>query len=525
MQEVNYSNGGIRKSRLDKKSANRFLSQLECFNLLITQAYQINKEVYKESEVDWKLHKQVNRIIGNALVIFADTTEWLADKQKSKRKKPKILDAERLWVDASKTLLGALSDLTSMYTNYKESLGMVNGNMDIPSVFREIDFEEFCGHFCQPYGIDFSSIFCQAAEILFNNGRLTLARRFALISAMEDIWNGEWRDSQDALTLIYLKFYHNKQYELAIVELIRTLKWLYLLNKGWQDQLPTSRIIKELQYYFIDDWKLANEATRAQMVDFLRVAIKKEPYFDDVEYVLSIVIDSLVCARQYDNAFKVVLEQITILAKEPADEHNFKLLKKMALLGFSLKDKNIESITKSNDNLKGSYLENKVCELAQMLGYPETGERIWNYKDESLKSFLKDSATKSVEIDVNRHKAEFPNGKEKKVLFLAECKWRNKPIGLKDIAFFRAKIADLIQQTAEDVKKYPTKTAPRLGEVWFVSVSGFVPQVLNQKFVVKGLEIKLMDGKRLNELLTTHNIKTVHLDTVPKLEVNKQSEG
>jgi len=498
-----HDEGILAKIRLKNKNVSAFLNDSERFDAILKEAYELDKKAGTWSNRDFSYHQKAHEKIADALVLFVDSTQWLLDKQSSKKMKEESFDAEvyEKWIETCKKLLNALWQVTGTYTNYRNSLGMSNGDENIASIFREArrQVPQNSEYIKDPAFIHFSDDFRKAALLLFDNGQIELARRFALISAIEDIWDTEWRDAIDGLTAIYFRYYWAKNYDRAVPELIKVLRWLYAAYSEWKEQERTDLQIDELQSYLVSDWDIVNEQLRTLILNFWEQTINRKPELSNDEFIFSRVIDRLVQRREYDKAFKLVEKRIRIISEESGHQENFRTLAKMAKLGFSLKDHDLSAVLRSNNELKASYLENRVSELAKCMGFLELGDRLWDYKNPDLSTFM--GKTKTVEVDVNRYKLEYCSGKERKVFFLAECKWRNKPTTVKDLVFFQAKVIDFFQQQRIQNANYPKKLASQMGAIWFVSIGGFAPDVLKRRFDIGNSCVELISRQELNELL------------------------
>jgi len=119
--------------------------------------------------------------------------------------------------------------------------------------------------------------------------------------------------------------------------------------------------------------------------------------------------------------------------------------------------------------------------------------------------------TKTVEIDVHQTRTEHTSGRERKVLFIAECKFRGKgKLGTKgEVKFFMYKAKDLLKQQKGMSKRFPETWSPRIGDIWFVSINGFRKSALAETFQVDGCTIKLIDGNELNERLAGQNMTRI----------------
>jgi len=237
--------------------------------------------------------------------------------------------------------------------------------------------------------------------------------------------------------------------------------------------------------------------------------------FDD--YMILDIIEHLTKCNMYETASGIVEARIDALVSYCMNKPDFtrlksdkllQSLKHLAKIGFNLKDRKIQSLNENIRFLKSIYLEDRVSKLAKCIGYSEEGYRVWRFKDPKLKQFMKND-TATVGIDVHRGKIEYAKGKERKILFIAECRYRNKPASLKDVKFFLQKAKDLLNIEKDSLKHQPGKLTPRIGELWFVSVSGFQKTVLSKVFRIGDCVLKPLKIAELNGMLKQNNLPLI----------------
>lgn len=508
--------------RVERKSKQAFFEELNEIKSNILEAYEIHNDL-KSKNQDWLLSRDFYESLCKALSIFADVTDWLHDvlllsEARNKERKVKF---EKAWIIAAKQIIDDLKELTFVYTTYDDSLGMGNGDLSISNLFlnlysssRDDRYDE------RPY---FPENFRNAAEILCKNREFDLAYRYALMAAIDAIWD-QYRYEKDdvvlALMTIPYKLEEQGMHDDSANYIAKTLEWLYKFYSEWEDQYDAPVYIHYLHYELISLWNKITNKAKKNVTQFwdrvIKIVIEEELVFND--FFLSDLVTVLVEFDRYKDAFEIVETGLTYTvthAKNILDMKRLKLddvlqnMLNLAKLGFSLKDRNVESLKKNVDIIKSYALENKVSELARYMGYTEYGDRVWRFKDPRLHEFMENKKTNTVEIDTHQWKIEYSSGKERKILFLAECKYTNKSATKKDVEFFLYKAKDLLKQLKADAKRYPEKLVPKIGEIWFVSIAGFDELPSKQIPRVDGSEVKLIDGYELNNRLKKKNLKKV----------------
>ena len=499
--------------RAKRKTKRMFFQELDQIRSNIVKAYEISNDLKDRGE-DWLLNRDFYSKLCEALSMFSDVTGWLHDLQLLSEAESKEIDTKlrESWAAIAKEIINALNELTETYTTYEDSLGMADGDNSISNLFLNAYGRNHHKYSNKPY---FSDSLGNAAEILFENNDFELACRYALMAAIEAIWNStDWEDAMVAFTLIPREYEKKGMVDESVDYSLKILRWLYSFYSELHEQEGADIFIVYLQSDLVGQWDRITSNTRKKVVEFWKDVINSKPCFYNQSFILPAIIDTLVSSNRYNEACKIVKDRIANLTKcewarcdFTTSEELLQNLGDLAELGFSLKDKNLESLTKDLDKFKSKFVENKVSELAFCMGYNEAGEREWIFKNPVLQKFMKDKQTRTVELDMHQRKREQVSGKEREILFLAECRYRNKPSSKKDIEFLCCKVLDLLEQKKEECKKYPSKIAPKVGELWFVSIHGFKTKSI--AFEVNECKVKLIDGDRLNKMLAEHNIQKV----------------
>ena len=453
-----------------------------------------------------------------ALSKFADLTDWLYEKlsQGSLEKEVKF---EEKWIVTAKRVVDMLKDNTLAYTTYEDSLGMPSDE-SVSNLFLNFkgskDVEK-------PY---FPDAFCEASDILFKNGEFEYAKRYSLIAAIEALWDMYRYEKDDvfgALMQIPYSLEDEGKNDEAVEYIIKMLNWLYAFYKEWRLQEAADTFILILSYELINRWKTISHTMKKKVARFwektVRIVVevfKGWLVFDD--YMILDLIDILVKSNMYKKAFRIVEARIDTLVSYGINNKDFTRLKSdkllqnvkyLAKLGFNLKDRKIQSLNENLRLLRSIYLEDKVSKLAKCMGYSQEGYRVWKFKDPTLKQFMKNTDTTTVEIDVHRSKIEHVKGKERKILFIAECKYRNKPATLKDVKFLLHKAKDLLNREKDSVKHLPGKLTPKIGELWFVSAGGFRKTVLLDVFRIGDCILRPLKIDELNRLLKQNSLPLI----------------
>jgi hypothetical protein len=487
---------------------NNIIGKLQEITSRITEAYGYSSDT-KDYDSTWP-PLQVYKSLCCALHSFAMTTNLLYDRLEIGGKNTNVKDTLEVqeWSQVAKRLVNALRDLTRTETTYEESFGTMDECCTVDIVFTNAK-DDKCKS-CNSWSSTLLVGFVHAAEILFRKGESELGERYALMRAISYVWSWEEREDKiiaiDLIPSLYLKY--GKAGESVIYHSLRMLKWLYAyyLNfPSYAEQWGLDEIIQEFQSDLLSGLDEITVEERQLIMEFWKTVINNRPELYNYDFVLSQVVDYLCGLGRQKEGFELVEKGIEFLSSCSEQEKLIQLAK-LAKLGFCLKDRNIENMTENIDVLKSSIVDNKTSELAKSLGYDEEGERVWDYKSPIVGNFMGDKATKSVEIDVHQMKTEHQSGKERKLLFLAECKYRKKPAATNEVEFFMHKVKDLLEQKQTECEKYPKKLAPKLGEFWFVSISGFSQEALTKAFDVEGCRMRLIDGKEFNDMLAEHNI-------------------
>lgn len=440
--------------RVKSKSKQAFLKEVNELKSHILKAYEVHDDLARKSETDWVKHRQLYEELCKALLIFVGVTDWLYDLLLLSEAENREMDLklEKTWIAVARGFIKSLQELTPIYTTYEDSLGWM-GDTDISHLFLEAygrHERETKPHLSFMHASDSLG---RAAKILFRKSEFRLASRYALMSAIEAIWNSTDKDDVlVALDIIPSEFTKQGMNDESVGYQVKILEWLYACYSEWEEQRGADWYIRDLQSDLIGRWgKLTDKAKRV-VIEFWKNALHREPYFFDQDFVLSTVIDELASSDRYREAFEVVERRITLLATHPppsivlSSDKLLQELRDLAKLGFNLKDRDIESLKETLDEFKSRYLENKVSELADRMGFKEHGELIWKFKDPILHKFIKNKKTNTVEIDVHQSKTEYSSGKERRILFMAECKYTAKPVTMRDVNFFSYKAKDLFMR-------------------------------------------------------------------------------
>ena len=508
------------KKRVMRKSTHVFLAELDKIGSNISDAYKIGERFVGRSktDVDVLTYQEICERICEALSIFADVTDWLSDVISIDRKshiRGKI-KLETGWISVARAIMKALGELTYAYTTYNDSMGM-EGDCSISNLFLNVRRHE--GE-RRPY---FPDSLTRAAEILFKNGELELAKQYALLSSIEAIWDQyryEKDDVFEALMTIPWQFEDQKRYDESVDYIIRLLDWLYEFYSRWRGQEYEELYIQQLQYELRDRLGSVTEETLQKVIGFFQriIATISKTNWEVDEFVLLSATDVLKKLDRVDDASKLVRTALDLAienSKETASldrprlEGILRRIRNLVDLALDLKEQNFEALKNDFDRLKSEHLEHSVSQLACYLGYGEKGERVWKFKNPILHEFMKSKNNDSVEIDVHQYRTEHVSGKERRVIFAAECRFRERRAKARDVEFFRQKMADLYEQLKGQDESFPEKTTPRLDTLWFVSVNGFDKKVLARPFKVRDCKIELVDRIKLNRLLKDNNLREI----------------
>jgi hypothetical protein len=499
------------RAHLRSKSEPSFLEELNDIRSMLSQACRIGHGLREEA---WsKKHQQLYNILEEALSTFVDVTDWLHEALALCEEGHKKVDVElrKSWIVVAKQLIDILTELTFAYTTYENALGMGDGDLSISNLFLNADVKPYFSpeHISDSFGC--------AAEISVKSGEFQLAERYALVATIQAIWNStDWEDARAGLAIIPREFERQKKFDESVKYTVRMLRWLYSFYSNWKEQYGADIYIIDLQSDLVFQWDKITDNAKRHVIEFWKDVINIRPCFYNQGFVLSTVIDALVGLDKYDEAFKLVEDRIALLARHswarcdciPSELP--RNIGDLAKLGFHLKDRNIEPLLEVLDIFKSKFVEDKVSELADRMGYIEKEKKVWVFKNPVISKFMKDLRTTTVEVDVHQRLTEKRRGKERKVLFLAECKYTNKPATKKDIEFFTCKAKDLLEQE-EEHKKFPDLLPPKLGELWFVSIHGFRKNVheLADTLKVDGCQVRLIGGKELNDKLEDCNLQKI----------------
>lgn len=509
-----FDNAGVKElSERGKEDPQSFFDELDKIQSSISRVYELNANKARNSNT-----RVLYENACGALYKFANSTDWLYERL-SQTSLKKEAEFKENWIVTAKRVIDMLKDNTLAYSTYEDSLGMPS-DQSVSNLFLNFkgskDIEK-------PY---FPTAFCKASEILYKNGEFEYAQRYALIAAIEALWDMYRYEKDDvfgALMQIPYSLEDDGMHDEAVEYIIKMLNWLYAFYKEWGLQEAADTFILMLGYELINRWKKISRNMKEKVAKFWEKAMRNvvEVFkgwlvFDD--YMIIDLIDILVKSNMYKKAFQIVEARIDALVSYGRNNKDFTRLKSdqllqslkyLAKLGFDLKDRKIESLNENLCFLRSIYLEDKVSKLAYRLGYSQEGYRVWKFKDPTLKQFIKNSSTTTVEIDVHRSKTEYVQGKKRKTLFIAECKYRNKPATLKDVKFFLHKAEDLLNIEKDLVRHLPEKLIPKIGELWFVSASGFRKAVFSNIFRIGDCVLKPLKIDELNRLLKKNNLPLI----------------
>jgi len=495
-----------------EKSLHAYFDELKKIQSSISRVYELNASKAGNSNT-----RVLYENACGAISKFADLTDWLYEKL-SQGSLEKEVEFKEKWLVTAKRVVDMLEDNTLAYTSYEDSLGMPSDE-SVSNLFLNLkggkDVEKPC----------FPTAFCEASDILFKNGEFDYAQRYALIAAIEALWDMytyEKADVFEALMQIPCSLEDKGKCDEAVEYIIKMLDWLYAFYEEWKLQEAADIFIVMLSYELISRWEKINYKMKEKVAKFWEKVVKSvvevfKGYLVFDDYMILDLIEHLVKSNMYETAFGMVEARIDALVSYGMDKQEFtklksdkllQSLKHLAKLGFNLKDRKIQSLNENLRFLRSIYLEDKVSKLARCMDYSQEGYREWKFKDPTLKQFMKND-TATVEIDVHRGRIEHVKGKERKILFIAECKYRNKPASLKDVKFFLHKAKDLLNREKDSVKHLPGKLTPRIGELWFVSASGFRKTVLSKVFRIGDCVLKPLKMTELNEMLKQNNLPLI----------------
>ena len=500
-------------SKLVKKDLQIFLDELNKIQSSISRVYELNASKARSSN-RYTLYKNACGAISK----FADLTDQLHEKL-SQESLEKEVELEKRWIVTAKQVVDMLKNNTLAYTTYEDSLGMPSDE-SVSNLFLNFKGSKDVK---KPY---FPTAFCRASDILFKNGEFEYAERYSLIAAVEALWDMyhyEKDDVYEALMQIPWSLEGQGKNDEATEYIIKMLNWLYEFYIEWGLQEAADTFILMLSQELINRWETINHRMKEKVAKFweesIRIVVevfKGWLVFDD--YMISNLVDILVKSSMHERAFRIVDARIEALVSHAVNYKDFTTLKSNQLLqslkylaraGFDLKDRKIQSLNENLRSLRSIYLEDRVSKLAGYMGYSQEGYRVWKFKDQTLKQFMKNNHTTTIEIDIHRSKSEHVRGKERKILFIAECKYRNKLATLKDVRFFFYKAKDLLNREKDSVKHLPSKMLPKIGELWFVSANGFRKNVFSKVFRIGDCVLKPMEIAELNKMLKKNNLQLI----------------
>jgi len=500
-----------------------FKGIIDNIKLNISIAYEIVSKYEKKG--DWLFDQEYYRVMNVVITDFAKVTDWLDDEIAKESTEEQIKNGSRnqliqCWIQVAKHLIEILEKTSSVSTTFEDSFGMGNGDCGVSCIvlnLKDVDYDQ------RPY---FQDILYSAAQILLDNGEFDLASRYALMAAIESIWSRGRSDKEEvsiALDVIPSYLWKKREYIKYVDYIIKIFDWLYAFNNEWGEQFDAFIYLQYFHYDLLNYYNDLDEESKVKVIDYWKKSIKiivtyykGGLLFDN--FLISDLVDEMVKDNKFDEAFQIIMIRIDALilnskeilwVKQDKLEDFLKSIRNLMQTGFELKDKNTDRIKNVLNNMKSGGLENSVFKLANNLGYINSEENEWVYKDKKILEFIKDKNTKTIEIDTNQSKIEYKSGKERKIIFFAECKYKEKPATIRDIEFFYNKAKDFLDHQKDRAKLYPKKLLPRYGELWFVSIKGFTDDSKLIKRRIGKCTIKLVDGAELNEQLKMNNIRTI----------------
>ncbi|MFB0514873.1 MAG: hypothetical protein ACETVQ_04770, partial [Candidatus Bathyarchaeia archaeon] len=251
--------------RVKRKSKQAFLKEVNELKSHILKAYEVHDNLVRKSETDWGKHRQLYEELCKALLIFVGVTDWLYDLLLLNEAENREMDLrlEKTWIAVARQFIKSLQELTPIYTTYEDSLGWM-GDTDVSHLFLEAygrHERETKPHLSFMHASDSLG---RAAKILFRKGEFELASRYALMSAIEAIWNSTDKDDVlVALDIIPSEFTKQGMNEESVNYQVKMLEWLYACYSEWKEQWGADWYIRDLQSDLIGQWgELTDKAKR-----------------------------------------------------------------------------------------------------------------------------------------------------------------------------------------------------------------------------------------------------------------------
>lgn len=285
-------------------------------------------------------------------------------------------------------------------------------------------------------------------------------------------------------------------------------------GESWEAQVHFTYLLEAL----LENWKAKISELRKEIVNALAhmailsdslvwyTAISNLYRQQDSESALNL------CSKRY---LKLVSELAEFKPRKFADakasQHDKELLMKRIEKVWhdaeAIRKNDMKSLETALNNVKGKYLEDRVDELANVIGYTETDDnrRIFKCDDPELKKCVEGD---QVEVDVLRLK-KLTLPKKHSAFFIAECKSTKKKIGYKEVKCFESKAKAFLSKQSEIDKDFPKLGHPTIEKAWFVSVSGFDFDIANANLQVNGIRIDLIDLSDLNDYREKYNLQKV----------------
>lgn len=316
-----------------------------------------------------------------------------------------------------------------------------------------------------------------------------------------------------------------KEYVKYIEFMTKIFEWLYAFYDEWGEQYYSSLYLHYFWLEILNNYKDLDKVAKNSIINYVKKSVKNIVKFDRggqlfEDYFMSYLIDEISKDNKFDDAFQIIkiridaliLNSIILVGTEQDNLDKYlKSLSNLIQIGFELKDKNSTNIKTLLDKMKSDVLESRLSSLAINIGYVKPEDKEWYYKNDKILEFIKDKNTKTIEIDINQSKIEHQRGKERKVLFFSECKYKTKPATIRDIKFFYNKAIDFLEQQKDHARQYPKRLLPRYDELWFVCIKGFTDNARLLTHNIGRCKIKLVDGAALNKHLTLNNIRKIEI--------------